>query len=258
MIKWFASVGEINRAVWLVTDLEKLRADPTYGHKCFLLYANQRQGAARGYGVAGIKAVAVCEREGRQLSEVQSIFGELYEGKKNITHIAALDPRLADLDVPSIVASVEEGNLSRAFDAITLRGCGQKVKSFFLRDIATSTKAENADWDLENQYLFCQPIDTWVRGIAGCFDHELRNLPRLVRRHTGYGFTWRPDYNLAVSIIEMALAADVSPLNVNQGMWYFARHGVADMGRLRKLIEHGSAKTLQAELDLMRGFADLA
>ncbi len=124
LFKWFARLAEERRAVWLVSDLARLRVEPIYGIKCFLLYANQREGASRGYGVAGIKAVAQCERQGRPLTDIPIMFRELYGGLANESHNPALDERLATFDVPSIVALVQRGDLAAAFDVIDIRGAG--------------------------------------------------------------------------------------------------------------------------------------
>src|SRR5207245_11286715 len=55
-------------------------------------------------------------------------------------------------------------------------------------------------------------------------------------------------------IIELALEAGVSPLKLNQGVWFFAAQVVADKDRLRTLLSARSVEALEDELQLMRGF----
>lgn len=256
-IQWFAQIGQTQlRETWVGTDPRQLRADPIYGLKCFLLYANQRENCPRGYAVAGIKAVEVCRRDNRPLTELALIFEDLYHGKKNRRLMPVLDPKISNLDVPDIVAQVEAGHLSTAFDAINVRGAAHKIKSFFLRDIAIATSADSRSWTPSDQYIYCQPVDTWVQTAVECLAKLIPEEPRISppRRYLGLS---RANKKLATLLIQLSLEAGVSPLHVNHGVWYFARHAVEDKGQLQRLLERCDLETLQQELSLMSGFADL-
>ncbi len=257
IIRWFAERGEKHGVgTWVETDVSKLRADQYYGLKCFLLYANQRNGCPRGYAVAGIKAVSICERDGRSLKELPSIFEDLYLGSKNRRAMPAMDPRFAELNVPRIVAQVEAGEMRAAFCALDLRGAGHKIKSFFLRDIAITTKSDRHSWTPGEQYIYCQPIDIWVRLTVGCLMKNALEGFRIPALPAVYGF-YGDDKKKAAQLIALSLEAGVSPLHVNHGIWYFGRHGVEEAGRLQHLLQTGEADVLRAEIDLMGPFAEV-
>ena len=62
------------------------------------------------------------------------------------------------------------------------------------------------------------------------------------------------DLAAARGIVDLSIEAGVSPLRVNQGIWYFSANAVADMRRLGNLIRSGDPSMLTAELALMDGF----
>jgi hypothetical protein len=55
-------------------------------------------------------------------------------------------------------------------------------------------------------------------------------------------------------MITLALEAGVSPLSLNQGVWFFGAHVAADQHRLKTLLSARSVEALENELQLMRGF----
>jgi hypothetical protein len=122
----------------------------------------------------------------------------------------------------------------------------------FLRDVVTLVRVERNFARDPEKYPWCQPIDVWVRTVA----KELRNskligpAPRSGRRFR----LSRSDRKPAWGVVQLSFDAGVSPLKVNQGIWYFASNAVAETDRLRKLIHTGSPKRLDAELALIRGF----
>jgi hypothetical protein len=115
-----------------------------------------------------------------------------------------------------------------------------------------------------------------VRWFADCGDRYVRanlahiDVPRLeTDRHYGlklFFFTCPrsrrlrkyqlggDDLAAASNIIQLCRDAEVSPLRVNQGIWYFAANAVADEKRLRELIRAGDPNKLDEELELMNGF----
>jgi hypothetical protein len=58
----------------------------------------------------------------------------------------------------------------------------------------------------------------------------------------------------ACRMINLALKADVSPLKLNQGAWFFAAHVAVDEHRLNTLLSARMVEALREELELMRGF----
>ncbi len=90
--------------------------------------------------------------------------------------------------------------LFKELDAI--RQIGPKTGRFFIRDTVII-------YGLTNQlkktdYLFLQPIDTWVRQIA----KKLKISPEE-----------STDYQLTEKIIDTCLANDISPIKFNIGLW---------------------------------------
>ena len=83
-----------------------------------------------------------------------------------------------------------------------VNGLGPKIASFFLRDVATTYKAQPNS----NRHLL-QPVDVWVSRLAG-----------LTCEQTSFA-TWDA---CARAVVDSAEGAGVSPERVNQGMWYFA------------------------------------
>ena len=148
---------------------------------------------------------------------------------------------------------VAQGAIEEAFHKVVLKGLGHKLRALFLRDLVTLLKAEpklGADHDA---YLWCQPIDVWVRFAA----EELcgtRTTNSLAARGSGKYGLGRADLAAASGIVELSIQAGVSPLRVNQGIWYFSANAVADEARLRALIRGGEPRELDAELELMKGF----
>jgi hypothetical protein len=253
VLRWFAQTGECYVRTNLSSsriDIERLRSDREYGLKIFLSnWAYERSGAPRGYRIAAVKAISSTWPDLRALPAAYLRF---YHGKRNEQLNPVGDPRLAQLDIPEVVAQVEQGELAAAFAGLTLRGVGPKIKAFFIRDIVTLTLSETRLDSLGN-YLYCQPIDIWVRETV-----ELLNLPAPVLPRplstADYGFISRDDLLAAARLTAASLQAAVSPLKVNQGIWYFCANGVADSGRLRELLSQGGASALADELALMDGF----
>lgn len=62
------------------------------------------------------------------------------------------------------------------------------------------------------------------------------------------------DFMAACQIIELCIHADVSPVRVNQGIWYFCANAVACPQRLCDLIRCGDINKIKAEIELMEGF----
>jgi hypothetical protein len=179
------------------------------------------------------------------LSVCPNHFSDLYSGKHNERNNPVLDPRIAQCDVPSIIELVEQGRVREAFSAISLHGIGHKIKAFFLRDLVTIADSEAKMMREPQSYLYCQPIDIWVRAVAGALCVQDVPIPDGLQIALS-----TVDLKAALCLTDLAQRAHVSPLRVNQGIWYYCSNAVADMGRLRALFEKPDVAQLDGELRL--------
>ncbi|MGO8950099.1 MAG: hypothetical protein ACLQUY_21070 [Ktedonobacterales bacterium] len=254
MLRWFELVGQRYVAAYLaprVCDIERLRHDPEYGLKQFLFtWAFERSHVPRRYRIAAVKALAAVWPD---VPKVSAQFVHFNRGKTNARRNPALDPRLATLCIPQIVAFVEQARLAEAFHGLALNGVGHKIRSFFLRDLICLTTTEGQLHGLAS-YLYCQPIDLWVRETARALVLPAAAALCELPSNKEYGFESRDDRDLAATLICGCLSADVSPLHVNQGIWYFCSNAVADTDRLHHLLSFCDTRALSDELALLDGF----
>lgn len=251
VVRWFAGCGDRYVAANLShVDVQRLAVDRDYGLKLFFFYwAFERYGAPRAYRVAAVKAVS--SLNGSQ-AELGDLFRKFCAGKIWKGGLPILDPNIGDVDIREIVRLVEDGDLRQAFHKLALKGMGHKLRAFFLRDLVTLFKAEPKLGHDKEAYLLCQPIDVWVRYAF----QELcaaRTVAIIQVPAANYRLS-RDDLAGASGIIELSIEAGVSPLKVNQGIWYFSANAVADEARLRKLINSGEKEKFEEELLLMKGF----
>lgn len=251
VIRWFAGCGDrYVRAYLGHIDARSLVVDRYYGLKLFFFtWAFERAGAPRAYRIAAVKAVSSLKASQKELP---ALFTEFCSGKLNPGANPAIDPSIAELDVCAIAQMVGQGALGEAFHKLALKGLGHKLRAFFLRDLVTLLKAEPKLGSDPETFLWCQPIDVWVRFVT----EELcgtRTFLSVSKASAKYGLS-RADLAAARGIVELSIEAGVSPLKVNQGIWYFSANAVADEKRLRALIRCGDGDKLDAELGLMAGF----
>jgi hypothetical protein len=258
IIHWFADLGQgeypMVSGTLAMLDVQRLKSDRDYGLSCFLTYMGARAGAAKGCVPAWIKAVGKRSRGGESLPK---LFKQFYHGKVNKPRNPMWDEeRLSVINVPACVERVKRGELSTAFAELKVRGGAHKIRALFLRDLIVFTGADPADpcsWTIADQYLYCQPMDSWVEFVSGSFkdldDELLQELPPPSR----YDLS-RSTMLKASRMISLALKAGVSPLKLNQGVWFFAAHVAPDQQRLRTLLSARRLGDLKEELELMRGF----
>lgn len=252
ILRCFGEIGtaKYNAAYLRNWCLAALEEDPAYGTKVLLQYAARRQGAPHGFEVASIKAVSECVRAGHSLAKIPHHFGHFYHGKRNPSVNPAMDSSLADFDLRPVLANLRRGEPGQAFNSINVRGTSHKIRSLFLRDLAVVTGVATQNWNLQ-KYLYCFPIDHWVRLTAQSI--PLQSSPLLGLKRGPYQL-YGADFRLAVNLVAASLDAGVSPIMVNQGVWFFSHHAVADDERLILLLNALDPQVLQNELELMAGF----
>lgn len=103
------------------------------------------------------------------------------------------------------LSAVKQGQTRKAFNELqAIYGIGPKLASLFLRDICFVYKIDLSN---EEQLIYLQPVDTWVRqvavklGIPGCTQktHEIE---------------------VVEPIVSYCLQNQISPLLFNAGAWY--------------------------------------
>ena len=103
------------------------------------------------------------------------------------------------------IQKIEKHKMQELHNELTkIRQIGDKTASFFLRDVVA---VFNLTKELEeSDYVFLQPVDTWVRQISkklklvpdnGCSDERLKEI-----------------------IVKTCLDNGSSPIKFNQGIWY--------------------------------------
>lgn len=260
MIQWFAQLGESEYPSvpgnLSMLDLQKLRRDRDYGIKCFLTYMGAREGATKGFVPAWIKVVS---RGLKCCGSFRELFTSFYHAGANGPRNPMWDQdQLSSIDVPACIEQVRRGELSTAFSRLRVRGAGHKIRAVFLLDLAVFTDAEPVEpdsWTIAEHYLYCQPMDMWVDFASDCLaylDQELP-VPPSPKPASRYGLD-QPTIKKACRMINLALNAGVSPLKLNQGVWFFASQVAPDKSRLKELLVTRRAGALKDELELMRGF----
>jgi hypothetical protein len=185
--------------------------------------------------------------EAKNLSEwLGDRFRHYYGLGANFKNNPVLDKRLADFDPVEVVQRLREGDIFGASSGINLNGVGVKIRSFFIRDMICLFALEGAIFPrrlqqetLVERYLMAFPIDIWLRAAVKSI-----NQPCDVT----------DDKILATIAIESCLGAGVSPLRFNMGTWFFSSTYVADVGRLRLLL-NGDKPGLVKEEKMLDGFA---
>jgi hypothetical protein len=210
-------------------------------------WAYERAGAPRGYRTAAVKAVAAVWPD---LSRVGEAFTTYYHGKPNRASNPVMDSRISDLCVPDVVALIEKGDVRGAFNQLRLNGVGHKIKSFFVRDMVLLTGSGHCLHTVED-YLYCQPIDVWVRMTINALNPLAAEAPTPIAPSL-YGLD-PYDCRRAAWLTQASLEAGASPLRVNQGVWYFCANVVGDSGRLNQILAAKDPRELQTEMALLDG-----
>jgi hypothetical protein len=194
--------------------------------------------------IAALKALQMAESD---LTQVRAFYETVYHGKPNMGCNPALDPRLAALDIPQVIREVEAGRLADAYDHLALRGIGPKIRTFFIRDLVALTGAEPDIAD-GRDLVYCQPVDIWVRVTVDALGVPAPS-PTFCPGSAHRERLGSADADVAGRMNSGAAMAGVSPIRLNQGVWYFCSQAVADEQRLRDLLALGQVSVLQAELD---------
>lgn len=107
------------------------------------------------------------------------------------------------------VEQIKKGNVSKIYGELCeIFGVADKIATFFLRDLAIVFELE--DNISSDDYVYFQPIDTWVRQVA----ERLRIIDKGENNRV----------TIKEKIITATLKESVSPLFFNAGAWYIGKH----------------------------------
>lgn len=100
------------------------------------------------------------------------------------------------------LTEIREGRIGQLYAEIdSIWQIGQKVSSFFLRDLAFIFNLNLSP----QEFFTIQPIDTWVKQVA---------------INTGICISKTPDHRIVGKIVDACNKAGVDPKKVNAGAWY--------------------------------------
>lgn len=225
-------------------------------------YAFARQGAPANFGHAACDAIQECRNAGLLLTDVNAAqeiwdrfsailkanlnyavnplcpggisYERRYKGKTitatthNMSVVEFLSALAKENKSANIITWAKKGlqeektrDIHKALSGIN--GIGDKIASFFFRDVASFYSIS----PLKYRYLV-QPIDVWIRRIS----KQLMNLEPV-------------DEEIAKWIVEEATKDNVTPEAVSQGMWYFGSQIAGSEYRVSKALDNlGYANSL--------------
>ena len=92
-----------------------------------------------------------------------------------------------------------------------IRQVGEKTASLFLRDVVAVYGL--TDQLTNEDHIFLQPIDTWVRQVSTSDKLSLASKESSIEE-------------LRKNIVDVCFKTGVSPIKLNQGMWYLGTHSL--------------------------------
>lgn len=116
------------------------------------------------------------------------------------------------------------GEITPAYTTISdVRGFGEKISRFFIRDAVWVTGTEHRVPD--DQAMYLHPMDVWTRRIAHILFEEMWTAS---------------DNDIATKLANACSEHNVSHAAVNQGAWYFAakEHEGDSQAVVRNLLSH--------------------
>jgi len=231
------------------------------GHEalvCFLTnYAYERQGAATAYSKIALKCVSSKYKNGHNWRvPTKNDAKDLWEDYKNIakrdynlldnkTKKAKVNekcnPMKADRGIIDQLVSnntlniavymrdlIDCGNTAGAYDFIKgIRGIGEKIASFYLRDIAHLSRLDERN--ISDLHLL-QPMDTWLeQTLKILFNSDVpKNLQQKQRL-----------------IVNLCKKSGVSSISFNQGAWVLGSQITGEFGTFKEALnDHAYAQEI--------------
>lgn len=226
-------------------------------------YAYERQGSAAAYSKIALKCVSIRYENGNKWSvpskkdakdlwkSYKDIAREnfnLIDGDKKTGNERAMvnglrNPmnedkgvidKMASNNIPNIAIYirdlVSDGNTNQAYNFIkSIRGIGEKISSFYLRDIICLTKLEEKN--IPDLYLL-QPLDTWLEQTLKIL---FTDVPKKLSEKQKL-------------IVDLCKESRISSISFNQGAWVLGsqiagefetfKRALIDYDFAQKIIEH--------------------
>jgi hypothetical protein len=198
----------------------------------FYNWAFERAGASKGFKVVAVKMFE--DMKNNNTIDLNKTFEMYYGGKVNKKNNPLLDERIKQFDIKNVINHINKGDVEEAFNTLNLNGINHKIRSFFIRDILYLLDKEELIKNNIEKTLYAFPLDVWVRTVLSS-SLKTTNYENIQRRK--YGNISQKDLNLACCAIEECYKQNLSPLKLNMGIWYYCSTFVADMGRLKRLLE---------------------
>lgn len=223
----------------------KLLSDPLEGLKFLLENAFARAGGEQaGYGTIAVKALErairthgtyvkfmrlnnpgdivwsefkqICEKRGYGINR------RLNEGVvKGLVKLAKIAKSLNFNPFKYLASKIESDTLSAFLILRNIRGIGDKIASFILRDMVTILDIEEK---IDSQYqILLQPIDRWVHGIAIYLWSDLRGRA--------------PSWAIALKIVTKCKEYGRSPARFNQGAWMYGSAVIKNTKKIPQCIK---------------------
>ena len=244
----FQVILEQNRAPYPAMESDWLQGLQFYLHG----YAYERQGRSPEYSVAAVEAIAQASENDPKKPDSEfpqrawdaflQILRLPQNGKGANSHNNPLFPKQAPgkESASSLILRLENSNYNLVNIVLTMlnsgaveqahtflcqiRGTGRKINSLFLRDMVFMFNLH-----IDQNHLLLQPVDIWVRRLIRLLMGLEADVPK------GQKDDYSADAKIAEALIYLSKAAAVSPLALNQGVWYL---GSQIAGSKLKLIQY--------------------
>lgn len=231
---------------------------------CFLNYAYARNVAPPAYSKIAHKCISEKYQNGNKwgdLKQGQNDAEDLWKEYKRIaknlkvndTHNpmnvnGGVVAQLASSGIPNIAVYVKGcikgGNTAGAHKFIKdIRGVGEKIASFYLRDIAYL--ADDLDEkNIPSDLYLLQPMDTWLKQTFRILFNS--NVPEKLQEGQEL-------------IVELCKQSKVSSVAFNQGAWVLGSQVAGEFGRLEEALNnHGYAQEIiQDHIKEKQGYLDV-
>lgn len=254
LFKWLDTTSKQYKETFLIPKIDIIRFlnDNDYATKKFILYwAYERPNAPMAYKIATIKAKQYYNQQ--ENVEYKACFEKFYTniGKLNESRNPGYDSRIIYTNFCLIAKTIMNGDLEAAFKMLQLSGIGHKIKTFFIRDIISLTDSEEHLENDINRLVYTQPMDIWIEKFMELIEYI--NIPSCQCSANSLG-TYKKNLEYGLKIIQLSRDAGVSPIKVNQAIWFFCSRIVADTKRLKTLIESRDINQFQKEMELVGEF----
>ncbi len=142
----------------------------------------------------------------------------------------------------------KEKGISQAHKELTkIRGIGDKIASFYLRDLVVATGIKLDD-KTEYRYLL-QPVDIWVRRTADLLISKFQYIPKSMPQQR-----MSEENRLKTWIVYASKEYRAEPELVNMGMWFFGSHVALSEYKLHKVINDGVNEAMKQMSSFLEDF----